>query len=73
VLAAVNLNNQTSVMANEVKNVSSERHLSSETQTFEAMRSQCIPKLPLRTGHAPAKRLRLTFFAIRDCGMGHWD
>jgi hypothetical protein len=59
VLPAINLDDERTIMANEVKNVSSEGHLTAEAQSAETMRSQGIPKLALRPRHLTAKRLCL--------------
>jgi hypothetical protein len=55
VLTAVNFDDEASIVANEVENVSPKRRLTAKAQSAETVRPQSIPELALGPRHLPAK------------------
>ena len=51
VLPAINFDNQSALMTNEVYDVLAKRCLAAKAETAEAMSPQRIPKLPFRASH----------------------
>jgi hypothetical protein len=58
VLTAVDLHNHTRLMAGEISDVPSERHLSPEFEARHSARVEQSPDLLLGFGHVPAQRSR---------------
>jgi hypothetical protein len=58
VLSTINLDDQRTIMRDEVEDVASKRNLAAEAESIEAVRPQRIPKLSLRARHRSPKRPR---------------
>src|SRR4051812_35181872 len=68
---AVEFDNDTGGMANEVDDISAHRGLPSEKQVVEMMCLDIAPQQRLRARHRPAKRFRRVAVPPTDCGVRH--
>ena len=69
-LSAIDFDDQTSVMTNEIDNEASDRSLASKSQSVQPMSAQRRPKTLLSVGHFAPQRLGACALKSRDRPMG---